>query len=1557
MKQLPQSCLLHMITHSRGGLVGDLLARFCNSNEKARGFNAHEINYLKISDRAIDIEILNEIQKEVANKKITIGKYIRVACPAGGTVLVSKRLDNFLNISSNLVGIGTGAAINSVYTAFRHLIVAAIDTKNDATILPGLEAMNPDSPFIKVLNSPATDIVIDHPLTIIAGNCRVKPNRKALMIIACKLFYRQDNDLVVNTNSMYQGAKRLSTAQYFFDESTGVDHFHYFKNKTTNNAILDALKSSDDKLVPGFSFLPQRTQAESERSIIPGGGQVFSNLVTGTKPILVLLPGFMGSNLTVNGKLLWINYAGFLAGELATLSLTTEGVIADSLIRTSYNKIVDYLTPDYDVITFPFDWRLQLVKSVFLFNEKILELLKFKQSIKIIGHSMGGVLVRDFILKHPQTWELLNQSSKFRLIFLGAPLGGSFRIPAILFGQDAIINKLTRIDISHSQNDLLKIFSRMPGILNLLPHTEQENDFSAINTWKDMRENEEWPIPLEDDLKVFGDYRNAIIKAADSIDYTNIVYIAGKDKATPCGYRVDINKAGKELVFLSTAEGDQMVTWESGIPKKMIAGDQVYYVDVTHGSLANEPKIFKGIAEILSVGSTGLLDKKRPSVRAVEKIFRSPKSQNFDLSPGGLEKTLLSIEPQDKPRQDKKMDIGVSISNGDLHYASYPVLAGHFLGDAILNAEAAIDLHMAGALSERNKLGIYPGEIGSSEIFNAMRKDFSGCVIVGLGEPGKLTAYQLTKTIEPALTRYLVDLNRKNTAGLLPFKTTAYTGISSLIIGSGYGSLSIESSLRAIIQGVQNANAKVIELYADTSVCIKHIEFIEQYEDTALNCFYSLNRIRNDQDRSLTITMESKRIKTLLGSKKQLQSEVSAYWWKRLTVTRNKKNEDAADIRCLQFSLSTGGAREEQKELYSSTPILEQLLEDLSTNNHWTPQLARTIFELMVPNDFKEQIRAQSNLSWILEEDTASYPWELLHDASSGTRPFCVNAGMIRQLLIHDYRQKINAVTRETAFIVGDPNLEGFVNQLPGANDEAKAVHSMLLDKGYTAVLSLKEKAPEIIGKLFQDDYKIIHLAGHGIFNILSPEKSGMLIGNDLYLSTREISQMSSVPELVFVNCCFLGKTDGQAEALFQSRYKLAANIGTQLIKIGVKVVIVAGWAVDDAAALEFTRIFYNSMFEGDCFGDAVKKARKRIYEEFPKTNTWGAYQCYGDPFYKFRDIAQATKPRKYDFVIPEQAAIELHNLGNRLDTSKDPSQKFIDSLRAISEAINRAEIISAEIIEKEAFIYAELREYDLAISKFETLLKMEQAGFSIATIERYCNVRAKKYIADYLNDGTNQKLILLQMNKVIQDLKGLLNLSPTSERFSLLASAYKRKAMLSLIKPQKINALIEAAFYYNKADAIPEAIYKAYAKTNWLEIECILVLSDQHTWEQTVNTGKNEYKLPSADMAIDQLKNLESLLNTSPDAMDYWNMMAKANIKLCMALLIDSGAKYEMKWQDISETYHDTWVKAGSRGKKIGEIEHLELLLDGLSLSNKPTVDTLRKNIERLKEELQKMI
>ncbi|RYF90962.1 MAG: hypothetical protein EOO03_02505 [Chitinophagaceae bacterium] len=1064
ISRLPKQASIHLISHSRGGLVGDVLARFCNGSEMNRGFDKNEIALLEKEKRNADIQSIDAIKKLMQGKRILVEKFIRVACPASGTTLASGRLDNFFNVSFNLLGFATGMAANPVYISFRALASSVINCKNDVDTLPGLEAMNPDSPFIKALNNISSRVVLDNPLAIVSGNCKTKLNLKALLIIASRIFFQKNNDLVVNTAAMYRGAQRVSQVQYFLDADTNVDHFHYFKNADTQNAILNALKAEGDTAIPGFQLLMKGDASLDRNALLKlDGGQVFPVSVTGTRPIVVLLPGIMGSNLTADDKLVWINYLRFLGGELKKLDIKSAEIEAPSIVRTSYAKLVKQLMASYDVVVFPFDWRLQLNESAKKLKDKVEELLTYKQPIKLIGHSMGGVLVRDFMVTQKSTWTKLNQSPGFRLLFLGSPLGGSYRIPFVLFGKDPIIDKISKLDIFHSKKELLAIFGKFPGLLSLLPYsTDAANDFGLLQTWQGMSDahgESGWPLPLASDLQAFAAYRNNILKNMSDADLANAVYVAGKDKSTPCGYRVDDTANGKQLTFLSTAEGDQSVTWETGIPKKMIADNNVYYVNVSHGALANEPSMFKGIEDLLANGSTTQFSKTRPVVRGVEKLFKTPDLDDHDLSAEAVENTILGLTTLEKTSLPQ-IELSVSVTNGDLRYASYPVLTGHFLNDGITSAEWQVNKNLNYALSDRHVLGIYPGPIGSSELFFSEDDSFKGALIVGLGSLHAFTAYELTQTVQQGVSKYLLDIKRQGN------NNAEKIGISSLLVGSGYGGLSIENAIRAIVQGVQNANLKVAKLKEGPAQIVEHLEFIELYEDNSLNCFYSLRKVATEEEQQLKIKVPAG-IDYVLGKRKRIIMRSGENWWNRISVRHSDNFEATGNRDCFTFSASTGAARDLERKIFINPSLVKEVLDDISTNNNWNKELAKTIFELLIPNDFKEQLKRRSNANWILDTETAQYPWELLQDSVSDARPLCVNAGLIRQLSEEESSFSINTVAANNALVVGDPFLDGFITQLPGAFAEAEMVAAIFKARKFDTNISLKEKSSPIIKKMF----------------------------------------------------------------------------------------------------------------------------------------------------------------------------------------------------------------------------------------------------------------------------------------------------------------------------------------------------------------------------------------------------------------------------------------------------------------------------------------------------------
>lgn len=1535
-QMLPDNSVVHMLTHSRGGIVGDILNKYSSNNDESSiGFNSDHIALLeKEGNREEDIENIEALNKIFKDKKITVAKFIRVGCPAAGTKLASKRLDHILNVFFNLITL-VGGAFGDV---LKELLSAAVESKDDVNVLPGLEAQRPESPFIKILNDPSPESAINgKPLAIISGNGRVSFSGQGLFVILGKLFYWQRNDLVVNTDSMYLGVKRKDNIQYFFDQGAEVNHVKYFENDKTREAIGLVLKTAEGELIPGFKCIAQYEIPGSDRALVESGELYPSTSPpSGTKPIVVMLPGIMGSNLTQKEKEIWLHYGRILTGGLIKLGYSNVNkIVADSVVKTSYYKLYKWLSGKYDVVVYPFDWRKPLPECASEFNTKIKSLLKIGQPIKIIGHSMGGLLARDFILNHDDTWQDLKASKGFRMVFLGSPLGGSFRIPSVLFGEDAIIQKLSKLDLFHTKKSLLKMFSQFPGILALLPlTTDPKNDFAKMETWETMRtyfDKSDWPLPLQSDLDYFKNYRDNILKKRDDIDYSNMVYIAGKDKMTPCGYYLDEIPPKKQLYFLYTSEGDQSVTWESGIPKQLIEANAVYYSRVTHGALANEPDLFNAIEEILVSGQTKLLRNTKPLLRGEEKIFRAEPDIDFDLSQSGLEKTIFGFGNEIDP-VGSQIPVTVSVSNGDLRYASYPIMAGHFLNDGVLYAEKSIDNYLNGSLVAKHRLGLYPGDIGTNALFGGTNNsDFEGAIIIGLGEPDQLTSFQLSKSVEQGILNYLLSTRGKD----IPKNGL---GISSLTIASGYGGLTVEGSLKAIIDGVNRANDKVKMLSDEGYRTVQKIEIIELYADRALNCMYVLNKIANKENSTYNIIIGNKRIKNLLGIQKRTPLDNAEGWWNRITIKYKEANEQTGDPSSMVFGSSTGDSREEENELYSSTPLIDLFISEVSSSNQWSACTAKTLFELLIPNNLKEKLKRKGNISWILDAKTASYPWELLQDNTTNAKPLCINAGMIRQLSTKDYRINIKRVADKGALIIADPILDGYISQLPGAKEEGMMVKETLENVGYPTTHLIGTRAESIIKNFFCNDYTIIHLAGHGIFNPKSPKKSGMVIGKDIFLTVFEIQQMPVVPELVFVNCCHLGYTNSEDERFYRDRYKLAANIGTQLISIGVKAVIAAGWAVNDAAALDFAHVFYSSMFSGDNFGHAVKNARNFIYEKHPGNNTWGAYQCYGDPFFKLKGISGGKGSWSPSYIVPQEAEIDLDNLLNQLQMATTAEKDHLAELNTIMKAVERDVFRTPQIIERVAKIYQELAMYLEATGNYEELLKMENADFSFSCMEKYCNTRAKLYVREIFENkkatATSKKEAYIKTERVISDLSVLLFAGETAERHNLLGSAYKRLAMLAPDSKKRTDAYKTAISHYERAYSHDYNSNKIYSLSNSIELACLLVFSGAIKDGGEFTVDKKKYKLRTISEAQQLLVEHQNKLKEKSvsDNLDYWDLIAFLNIDLCLLMIIEDE-KIETKWDEVIQNFKKVWQKAGSIAKKTAELEHLDFLIQSLNI------------------------
>ena len=69
------------------------------------------------------------------------------------------------------------------------------------------------------------------------------------------------------------------------------------------------------------------------------------------------------------------------------------------------------------------------------------------------------------------------------------------------------------------------------------------------------------------------------------------------------------------------------------------------------------------------------------------------------------------------------------------------------------------------------------------------------------------------------------------------------------------------------------------------------------------------------------------------------------------------------------------------------------------------------------------------------------------------------------------------------------------------------------------------------------------------------------------------------------------------------------------------------------------------------------------------------------------------------------------------------------------------------------------------------------------------------------------------------------------------------------------------------------------------------------------------------------------------------------------------SAAEDRKKVDDVLDAYRKIWHMAGSKAKKLTELEHLEFLIDAVTSSKKRNTKLLKNTLEQLRDELQKLI
>ncbi|HKR82631.1 MAG TPA: alpha/beta fold hydrolase, partial [Terriglobales bacterium] len=504
---LPHGAAVHLISHSRGGLVGELL-----------GLDPSQIADLGAFKGRNDEKLIGDLLNGLRDKKITVQKFVRVACPASGTILAAKRMDIYLNVLLNAIGLIPGINVSPAYDVFKATALELIKLRADPATIPGIEAMMPESPFIHFLNTKGRTSKAD--LGVIAGNYEGAGVWGTLKSYALRAYYWEDNDIVVNTRSMTGGTERTSGVWEYFEEGDTVNHFHYFKNLSTRGRVLQWLSS--DAPPSGYEHV-RGVVAPQSRGEGDQAGVVF------------VLPDVFASEIKDEQQSIWLNFDALAAGAL--LSLKNDNLKAGDLL-TTYKGLVEKLASVYNVRPFGYDWRKSVKDSAALLAQEVRN--QNKGPIHFIGHGMGGLVLLEFLASNQDDWQKLRANGS-KIVLLGAPTRGSWQIAKLLRGHASLVKMLALLG-RHSDAEIVELVQGFQGLLDLLPDSMLDSQ-----AWQSS------PFTRPDPVRLAAtrDWREKLRGAVFPTE--RMVYVAGSAPSTP------------SALDQYTVSGDGHVTYEMGL--------------------------------------------------------------------------------------------------------------------------------------------------------------------------------------------------------------------------------------------------------------------------------------------------------------------------------------------------------------------------------------------------------------------------------------------------------------------------------------------------------------------------------------------------------------------------------------------------------------------------------------------------------------------------------------------------------------------------------------------------------------------------------------------------------------------------------------------------------------------------------------------------------------------------------------------------------------------------------------------------------------------------------
>lgn len=911
--------------------------------------------------------------------------------------------------------------------------------------------------------------------------------------------------------------------------------------------------------------------------------------------------------------------------------------------------------------------------------------------------------------------------------------------------------------------------------------------------------------------------------------------------------------------------------------------------------------------------------------------------------------------------------LAITVVNGDVRFEEKPLLIGHYSATILTGTEWVLDKVLDQAMSDALALGVYPVEPGTSRMFENLRAPRDtpwqsprprALIIAGLGQEGKLRPADIVQTVRQAVVAWVErEVERELERGVTQRTADKALALSATLLGSGGTGVTPGQSAQLVAQGVYQANeairqaneqrAKPSRQRESESRClpeVRELRFIELYLDRATEAWEALRLL------SETSSMRYRVVEPIVVGKGSLGGPLmSGYRGANYDYIVAETRQDIHGNPFIAYALHTQRARTEVRAQATQAKLLRELVATASSELNTDQQIGRTLYNLLVPLELETFLASSSDMQIELDSGTAGIPWELLDDdlptRATEVKPWAIRSKLLRKFKTETFRAQVtDADTKASILIIGEPQCPPEYPPLPGALEEAQEVFKVL-----TSALGIEREdvrglfaedqsqsgpdARQVIDALFERSWRIVHIAGHGAPLSEKGDRGGVVLSNDTFLSASEIQAMRVVPELVFVNCCHLAAGPRQSllresQSGHYDRTAFASSVARALIDIGVRCVVAAGWAVDDAAANAFATTFYGELLKGQRFLDAVATAREAAYEF--DGNTWAAYQCYGDPEWRLKRnvdasaIAAAPQETEFDYIGSVPALRRaLETLCVQSTFQGYAPKRQVERIRNLEARWKKMRWgLSGDIAELFANAYAAVGSLSEAIRWHEATITTGDSATSFRALEQLSNLRIRqacnearsaKDKRDQLVAGGNKKSSAREYAKAtkewrsaiqtarttikneMEQLEQLTMFQDTVERASLRGSAMKRLAMLEAdvgSQSASQNAIGKMAKHYQRGLEIAreqKADNLFYPALNLIVAEVAL------------HAGASKWKgLPKA--LFDEARaSVQAKNNVNPD---FWSLVAVPELQLYEAVaegtFVKCGANILRAFKDI---------------------------------------------------------